>query len=99
MNKYIQVATVILLGMTTTNVQASSEKSWSKHNREVMQSCLKASGFKNAEAAGDIKIFGDDVGYDALMVRGIYPQAHMKKASGKALCLFNKRTRKAYISS
>ena len=37
-----------------------------KHNREVMQSCLKASGFKNAEAAGDIMIFGDDVGYDAL---------------------------------
>jgi hypothetical protein len=40
---------------------------------------------------------GDDVGYDGLMIKGRYPQPHMKNKATQILCLFNRKTRKASI--
>lgn len=79
-------------------VKASSPEAWAKHLQEVTSSCIRVSGLRNARSAGKIIIFGDDVGYDVLMIKGNYPQPHMKNRVGQMLCLFNRRTRKANIS-
>ncbi len=92
--------TVISLGLlvTATTAKASSPKAWKQHQQEVMASCLKVTGLRNAKPLGEIVTFSDNVGYDALLVGGNYPQPHMKNKTGKFICLFNRRTRKAYIS-
>ena len=46
---------------------------------------------------GKIISFGDDVGYDSLIIKGRYPQPHMNNKMTQVLCLFNRKTRKAYI--
>lgn len=69
-----------------------------QHQREVLNRCLQISGLRNPQPVGSMIIFGDDVGYDALMVRGNYPQPHMNNQMGESLCLFNRRTRQAYSS-
>jgi hypothetical protein len=43
--------------------------------------------------------FDDRVGYTAMIIQGHYPQPHMKNQRGRVLCLFEKRSRTAYISS
>lgn len=42
--------------------------------------------------------FSAMVEYDALLVRGNYPQQHMNNQVGQSLCLFNRQTRQAYVS-
>ncbi len=86
-----------LLFAATASV-ASSPDAWAQHQQEVISSCLKVSGLRNAQAVGNIVGFGDDVGYDALLVRGNYPQPHMNNRAGEFLCLFNRKTRKAYTN-
>ena len=77
---------------------ASSEQAWSKHDQNVKMACVKASQFKNAKPVSNVMLFDDRVGYSALLVQGQYPQAHMKNKTGQELCLWNKTTKKAYLS-
>jgi len=77
---------------------ASTPNEWANHTQEVTTACLEASGLQNPQAAGTIVIFSDDVGYDALLVRGTYPQSHMQNQTGQVLCLFNRRTRQVSTS-
>ncbi len=77
---------------------ASTPQAIEQHQREVSNRCLKNSGLQNAQSVGNLITFGDEVGYDALMVQGHYPQPHMNNQVGRSLCLFNRRTRKVYIS-
>lgn len=74
---------------------ASSEKAWQAHEQEVIASCVKASGLRLAHALGKPFRFSDKVGFDALMIAGHYPQAHMNNAKTAVLCLFNRTTRTA----
>ncbi|MBD2104823.1 hypothetical protein [Leptolyngbya sp. FACHB-261] len=78
--------------------EASSPEAWTQHEREVRSRCLALSGLRNAQAVGEIVGFDDRVGYDALLVRGNYAQAQMNNQTGQVLCLFDRRTRRAYIS-
>lgn len=84
--------------VTAIAVKASSPDAWKQHYQEVNASCLKVSNFRNAKPVGEIVSFSDDVGYDALLIQGNYPQPHMNNQVGKALCLFNRKTRRAYTS-
>lgn len=77
---------------------ASSPSAWSAHDREIAESCSKASGLKNAVATGKPIIFDDRVGVTALLVTGRYSQLHMKNQSGRVLCLFDRKTHEANIS-
>ncbi|MGV0028803.1 hypothetical protein [Phormidesmis priestleyi] len=74
---------------------ASSPAAWAQHKKEVIATCLKTSGFRNAKPVGEIVTFNDEIGYDALQVQGNYPEPHMNNQAGKVLCLFDRRTRKA----
>lgn len=79
-------------------VKASSPDAWKQHYQEVTTKCLNVSGLQNAETAGEIISYGDDVGYDALLVRGNYRQPQMNNQVGQVLCLFNRQTRQAVAS-
>jgi hypothetical protein len=84
--------------LTAPPTEASSPDVIEQHQQEVMNHCLEISNLRNPQPMGSIITFGDDVGYDALMVRGHYPQPHMSNQVGRSLCLFNRRTRHAYTS-
>jgi len=102
MNKCTRSSIVIipfLLLASTPAVLASSHQAWRDHFREAEQKCLKASEFVKPEPVGRFLLFDDSVGYDVLRIQGKYPQPHMKNATGQGICLFNKKTRKAYFTA
>jgi hypothetical protein len=84
--------------LPTITAKASSPDAIKQHQQEVLNRCLQMSGLRNPKPIGSIITFGDDVGYDALMVRGTYSQLHLNHQVGQSLCLFNRRTRQAYSS-
>ncbi len=92
------LATATIAALLISCAPASSPDAWSDYEKEVTAACFEASGFKDAEAHTKLIMFGDDVGRDALIVEGIYPQPHMNGAKGEMLCLFDKATRKAAVS-
>jgi hypothetical protein len=91
---------LIVGGLLATGItaEASSPDAWGKHSQEVTNRCIQVSGLRNAKPVGKIVSFGDNAGYDALLVRGNYPQPGMNNQVGQFLCLFNRQTRQAYTS-
>ncbi|HEX6827687.1 MAG TPA: hypothetical protein VF104_01775 [Burkholderiales bacterium] len=68
---------------------------WQAHYQEVKALCLQASGLLHAKPAGEVVSFPDQVGYDALLLSGQYPQTKGKR--GEFLCLFDRRSRQPYL--
>ncbi|WP_447835701.1 hypothetical protein [Aeromonas salmonicida] len=87
------------LSIFTSRIIASTQSAWNDHNKMVIASCIKASNLKAATPILSRPMeFSNEVGYTALLLRGFYPQPHMENKTGSELCLFNKKTKKAYIS-
>jgi hypothetical protein len=42
--------------------------------------------------------FDDRVGYTAVLLQGQYPQKHMKGQQGTELCLYNKKSKTAFVT-
>ncbi|MDF9776911.1 hypothetical protein [Pseudomonas baetica] len=93
-------ATLIFLCLTalTSQAHASSPDAWAAYDKAVLAGCTKASGLKDAKPAGNAVQFDDRVGYTALLLQGQYRQKHMKGAQGTELCLYNKKSKSAYVS-
>ena len=89
---------VIGSNITALKLAASSPQVWEQQNKEAIAKCRQTSGLKDANPVGKIILFGDDVGYDGLIIKGRYPQPHMKNKATQVLCLFNRKTGKAYIA-
>ena len=96
--KYLSVFGFIASSVITSVTFASSEQAWNKHDLEIKSACIKASQLKNAKAVSNVILFDDRVGYSALLIQGKYPQVHMKNKIGQELCLWNKTSKKAYLS-
>ncbi|UQS15072.1 hypothetical protein [Pseudomonas sp. HS6] len=77
---------------------ASSPDAWAAYDKAVLASCTKASGLKDAKPVGNAAQFDDRVGYTALLLQGQYPQKHMKGQQGTELCLYNKKSKTAYVT-
>ncbi|WP_085649351.1 MULTISPECIES: hypothetical protein [unclassified Pseudomonas] len=77
---------------------ASSSDAWAAYDKAVLASCTKASGLKNAKPVGNAAQFDDRVGYTALLLQGQYPQKHMKGQQGTELCLYNKKSKTAFVT-
>ncbi|MEO1349371.1 MAG: DUF1131 family protein [Cyanobacteria bacterium J06635_15] len=78
--------------LLTVPATASNPEAWAEHNQEVIESCLAISSLATPEVAGEIIRFGDDIGYDALLLqdsRGVAPAQ---------LCLFNRGSRTAHVT-
>ena len=90
---------VFLAALAGTGLaSATSPAAWSAHDKAVAQSCLKASSLKQARAAGQPLVFDDRTALTALLISGRYPQPHMKNRTGRELCLFNRKTRRAVVT-
>jgi hypothetical protein len=76
-------------------VLASSTDAWAAHRQEVTKACIRASGLVDARLVGSVISFDDSVGRSAALITGRYPRAHMARAKGLSLCLFDRRTRTA----
>jgi hypothetical protein len=77
---------------------ASSDQAWSDLDKAVIDSCVKASQLKNVKPAGTAALFDDSVGYNALLLKGRYPQPHMKNKVGTELCLYQRQSKKAVVT-
>ncbi|WP_207867099.1 MULTISPECIES: hypothetical protein [Pseudomonas] len=77
---------------------ASSPDAWAAYDKNVLASCTRASGLKGAKPVGNAAQFDDRVGYTALLLQGQYPQKHMKGQQGTELCLYNKKSKTAYVT-
>lgn len=92
------ILTALSLTALAFQAHASSPDAWAAYDKTVLTSCTKASGLKNAQAVGNAAQFDDRVGYTALLLQGQYPQKHMKGAQGTELCLYNKKSKTAYVT-
>jgi hypothetical protein len=75
---------------------ASSSDAWAALDKASAKACISASGFLKAKASPSIH-YSDDVGFDARVVSGVYPQKHMKGASGKMLCLYGRESKRVEV--
>lgn len=99
LRRKILIATLSFFCIANCNSYASSSDAWEEHFQEVKQQCLSATDLLKAKPVGEIMSFDDSVGFDALLIRGLYPQPHMNQQPGMVLCLFDRGTRKAYITT
>jgi hypothetical protein len=76
--------------------QASSPDAWAELDKASAAACIAASGFKEARVEPSVH-FSDDIGFDVRVVSGVYPQAHMKGATGKMLCLYGRATKRVEV--
>ncbi|EJL91194.1 hypothetical protein [Pantoea sp. GM01] len=91
--------TLLLLTLLLSPLaNASSEAAWQQNDKNMQQSCLKASGLKTAKVMGKPIQYDDRVGFDALLLEGRYPQKHMKNQLGRELCLYQRQSGKAFVS-
>ena len=93
------VATVAFVGIATAGlVGGTTPDAWADHEKEVTSACAAASNLRDAKPGGNLIEFDDHVGFTAVIIDGHYPQPHMKHKRGRVLCLFDKRTRAAFVS-
>ncbi|ALI02398.1 hypothetical protein C1Y08_12775 [Pseudomonas sp. FW306-02-F02-AA] len=96
----MKASSLIFISLTaiTSQAFASSPDAWAAHDKAVLASCTKASQLSHAKPVGNAAQFDDRVGYTALLLQGQYPQKHMKGQQGTELCLYNKKSKTAYIT-
>ncbi|WP_207847879.1 MULTISPECIES: hypothetical protein [unclassified Pseudomonas] len=88
----------LCLTALTSQAHASSPDAWAAYDKTVLASCTKASGLKGAKPVGTPAQFDDRVGYTAVLLQGQYPQKHMKGQQGTELCLYNKKSKTAFVT-
>lgn len=96
----MKASLLLLIGLSTlaSQAMASSEQAWRDFDKRVIDSCVKASHLKDTKPVGTGAMFDDSVGYTALLLKGRYPQAHMKNKAGTELCLYQRQTKTAIVT-
>ncbi len=82
---------IIALSVTSTPVQASSGPAWSEFNARVTRACVAASGIRHSRPS-TIVGFDDRVGTVAMLISN-----RTRKSTSSKLCLYDKRSRTAYV--
>jgi len=90
--------TFLCLTALATQAQASSPDAWAAFDKAMLASCTQASGLTDTFPVGKAAQFDDRVEYTAILLQGRYPQKHMKGQQGTELCLYNKKTKTAYVT-
>lgn len=93
--RHCLLATLLLCA---AGAQASTPEAWQEQEKRMLTACTKLSGLKDVKAAGKPVLFDDRLGITALALSGRYPQAHMNNRAGRELCLYQRKSGKAYIS-
>ena len=90
-NGIISMLLVCVASASPGQSLASSADKWAELTQRASAACAKASELKNAKA-GKSTDFSDKV---LVLVDGIWPQPHMKNATARFVCLYDKRTQTA----
>ncbi len=77
-------------------VLASPPSSWRILDQKSAKACIAQSGLR-APRVGPVTRFSDRIMMDVRTVEGRYPQKHMKRASAKMLCLYNRTLNRAEV--
>ncbi|MBU3076401.1 hypothetical protein [Sphingomonas quercus] len=91
----MRIVLACLLFAAAAPTVASSPAAWAENERAGRAACLRASGLRAARVLPNRVGFPDGSGVDAMLVRGAWPQRHMKGAKGTMLCLYTRATRQA----
>ena len=83
---------ILLVSGFASLAQASSPDAWAKLDADSAKACITASGLTKAKVSASTH-FSDAAGYDIRVVSGVYPQKHMKGATGKMLCLYGRKSK------
>jgi hypothetical protein len=75
---------------------ASTDAAWAASNRAGRVACIAAANLARPSVSAPLN-FSDQVGRDAMLVRGMYKQRFMKNAWGTMLCLYDRRTHRAEV--
>ncbi|MEB0040447.1 MULTISPECIES: hypothetical protein [unclassified Pseudomonas] len=96
----MKASLLLLTGLMVIGAQAnaSSDQAWSDLDKAIIASCVKASQLKDVKPAGTAALFDDSIGYSALLLKGHYPQAHMKNKVGTELCLYQRQSQTAVVT-
>ena len=97
---------VLLLGMGAPRAKASSPDAWRAYDGEVRRACVKVSRLLQPRALGeridvpvaDVSSSGITMLISAILIAGRYPHAPMQGQTGRELCLFEQRTRRATVA-
>jgi hypothetical protein len=89
--------TILLAILVAAPATASTEAAWKASARQGRQACIATAHLLRPTVSAAVG-FSDRTGYDAMLVRGTYPQKFMKGAKGTMLCLYDRRTHRAEIA-
>jgi len=78
---------LLLSSAWTPSAHASTPQAWAALFRTAQAACQSASGLKQSKVVGAPVDFSTHV---LVIVTGTWPQPHMKGASGRFACLFDK---------
>jgi hypothetical protein len=87
----------LLLLMIPMSASASTDAAWAASTKAGRAACIAAANLARPTVSAPLN-FSDQVGRDALLVRGIYKQRFMKGARGTMLCLYDRRTHRAEVA-
>lgn len=87
-----------LIALCAAPAFASSPAAWAENARAGAAACMRASGLRAARILPQRIGFPDMPGMDAMLVRGVWPQRHMKSASGTLLCLYRRADKRAWVA-
>lgn len=96
MKQQLWLASLCVLLVAHTH--AATPEAWTEHKKAVLTSCMKASQLKQSRPASGLIEYSDQLGLTAVLLSGRYPQPHMKNQSGRELCLYDKKSRAAFVS-
>lgn len=88
------------LALTTVSIAApalaATPQSYAKLDKASEAACIKAADLTGA-GVGPVSRYSDRVMIDARVVTGQWPQAHMKGARARLLCLYNRKTKRTEV--
>lgn len=90
------LAITLCLMLAPAAAHASSDEAQAQFSLAVAETCAASSGLDHARVS-ELILFDDTLNKVATLVTGIYPQPFMKGATGKVLCLYDKKTQKTWI--
>lgn len=83
-----------LLLLAAVSGRASTPDAWRTLFAAAGQRCLAASGLLEAKASAQPADFNDEV---LMLVTGMWPQPHMKRAAAQMLCRYSKTSGQVQI--
>ena len=76
---------------------ASTDAAWAASTKAGRAACIASANLARPTVSAPLN-FSDQIGRDAMLVRGMYKQRFMKRAWGTMLCLYDRRTHKAEVN-